>query len=201
MGMSTLAVKPEGRRLPALLQLMREKLRAFNQSDTRLATGYSGRRSRTGLPASSSQRYQPAAVTLDTAGKLKLKKDCVHDCRRGAREPDEVVDGYRGWSKQADNLRSLFGTRVGRRGSLLRLLDEKLCGRSKNWSQNRDHVIDVCEHGRTPLEQLVAALRTWIERRSGYGEDFTALLEGKTGSDEGARSFRRFNDHHAGGQA
>ena len=155
--MSTLAVKREGRWRRALLQSMREKISSFNQLDTRLAMTILGRRNRTGLPASSSQRYQPAAVTLDAAGKLKLKKDCAHDCRRGAREPDEVVDGYRGWSKQADNLSSLFGTRLGRRRSLLRLLDGKLCGRSKNWSQNRDHVIDLCEHGRTPLEQLVAA--------------------------------------------
>src|SRR5215831_9915841 len=94
MGMSTLAVKPEGRWRRALLQLLREKIISFSKLDMRLATSIPGR-NHTGLPASSSQRYQPAAVTLDTAGKLKLEQDCAHDCRRGAREPDEVVDGYR----------------------------------------------------------------------------------------------------------
>jgi len=41
------------------------------------------------------QRYQPAAVALESSGKFKLEQDGTHDRWRGFRHPNEVVEQNR----------------------------------------------------------------------------------------------------------
>ena len=100
-------------------------------------------------------------------------------------------------------MRSSMGTGVGPSRPMMRarlLLSGGACGGqgdcgssagSSIWmtedrAQRIDHVGGLGDHGRALLEQVVAPLCARIERRTGHREDFTALLERETGSDEGA---------------
>ena len=54
---------------------------------------------------------------------------------------------------------------------------------------------------RTLADQLVAALRARIERRTGNGHDFTACFRGETRGDQGSGLGRSLDDDRARGQA
>jgi len=141
-------------------------------------------------------------VAFEAAGELELEQHHAHNRGRGAREPDHIVDRGWAWAKQTDDARALAAAGLaGGRGGGFRLLDGDLVRAAENRTEHRDHVGRFGHERGALLEQLVAALGARIERGAGRRKDLTALLEGKPGSDEGARAFRRFDDDDAGSQA
>lgn len=132
-------------------------------------------------------------MAVEPSGEIEFQQGHLHGAARRARQSDDLVDLHRRGAEQIFDqpervlaVHPLGSWLIGRRCRAYAAFER---------ANRLDHIGGVLHERRSVADQLVAALRARIERRSWHRHHLPACLGGEASGDKRSRSRRRF-DHH-----